>query len=84
MQMTTSIPTLLRLKNVLSLRGIGKSKHYTDIQEGLFTPPVKICERTSAWPAHEVAAINTARIAGKTDDQIRKLVKKLITARSAK
>ncbi len=39
--------------------------------------------RASAWPAHELAAINAARIAGKSDDQIRRLVIDLIVARSA-
>jgi prophage regulatory protein len=33
------------------------------------------------WPASEVSAINTARIAGKTDDEIRVLVVKLEAAR---
>jgi prophage regulatory protein len=83
MKITTSIPTLLRLTDVLVLRGIGKSQHYEDIQKGLFTPPIKIGTRASAWPAHEVAAINSARIAGKTEDQIRKKVTDLIIARTA-
>lgn len=74
---------LLRLNDVLSLRGIGKSQHYEDIQDGLFTPPVKIGSRASAWPEHEVATINAARIAGKTEVQIRKIVIDLINARTS-
>jgi prophage regulatory protein len=35
------------------------------------------------WPSSEVAAINAARIAGKTDDEIRALVVKLEEARKA-
>ena len=81
MTMTTITPKLLRLPAVLAMRGIGKSQHYYDIQAGLFTPPVKISLRASAWPVHEVAAINTARIAGKSTEEIRELVRKLITAR---
>ena len=72
---------LLRLNDVLSLRGLRKSQHYEDIQNGLFTHPVKIGSRASAWPEHEVAAINAARIAGMTDDEIRELVMKLEAAR---
>ena len=83
MKVTTFISALLRLTTVLSLRGVGKSQHYDDIQSGLFTPPVKIGTRASAWPAHEVAALNAARIAGKTDDQIRKIVIDLLAARTA-
>jgi prophage regulatory protein len=41
------------------------------------TPPVKFSERCSIWPEHEISAINTARIAYKSSDQIRELVKKL-------
>ncbi len=37
----------------------------------------------SAGPAHEVAALNAARIAGKTDEEIRALVVKLEAARKA-
>ena len=33
------------------------------------------------WPADEVAALNAARISGKTDDEIRELVKSLHTKR---
>lgn len=47
------------------------------------TPPVKLGERCAAWPAHEVAAINTARIAGKSDEQIRELVTQLEQQRTA-
>jgi len=35
----------------------------------------------SAWPAHEVAALNAARIAGKSNAEVRDLVVRLETAR---
>ena len=56
---------------------------YTAIHEGLFTVPVPIGQRAVGWPDHEVEAIHAARIAGKTDDQIRGLVAKLHNARMA-
>ena len=56
---------------------------YTSIHDGLFTVPVPIGQRAVGWPSSEVAAINAARIAGKSDDQIRELVNKLHTARMA-
>jgi prophage regulatory protein len=52
-----------------------------DIQQGLFTPPVPIGARAVGWPAAELAMLNAARIAGKTDDEIRALVAKLEAAR---
>ncbi len=56
---------------------------YTAIHDGLFTVPVPIGQRAVGWPDTEVKAINAARIAGKTDEQIRELVTKLHNARMA-
>ncbi len=64
----------------------GNASHatvYGEIHDGLFTVPVIIGRRAVGWPDHEVAAINQARIAGKSEDQIRDLVKKLHAARMA-
>ena len=47
---------------------------YTAIKEGLFTKPVSIGQRAVGWPSTEVNAINAARIAGKSDAEIRELV----------
>ncbi|NWF45284.1 transcriptional regulator [Hydrogenophaga sp. D2P1] len=57
---------------------------YGLIRVGLWTQPVKIGERSSGWPSDEVQAINAARIAGQTDEQIRELVKQLHARRAAK
>ncbi|AFL73542.1 MULTISPECIES: helix-turn-helix transcriptional regulator [Thiocystis] len=73
--------TILRLPAVLRERGRSRSAHYLDIQEGLFTHPVSIGARAVGWPSDEVAALNAARIAGKTDAQIRALVIALEAAR---
>lgn len=68
---------LLRLPAVMSATGQTRSTLYLRIKQQLMTPPVKLGERCAAWPAHEVAAINTARIAGKSDEEIRELVTQL-------
>lgn len=73
--------TILRLPSILRERGRSRSAHYMDIQQGLFTPPVPIGARAVGWPADELAALNAARIAGKSDDEIRALVAKLVAAR---
>ena len=49
---------------------------------GLYTPPIKIGPRASAWPDDEVEILNAARIAGKSDQEIRELVCKLVAARA--
>lgn len=75
--------TILRLPAVLRERGRSRSAHYLDIQQGLFTRPVSIGLRAVGWPSGEVAALNTARIAGNSDEEIRALVVKLEAARKA-
>ncbi|HLF97642.1 MAG TPA: AlpA family phage regulatory protein [Methylococcaceae bacterium] len=68
---------LLRKPAVLAARGKSNSQLYRDIQSGLFTKPVEIGPNSSAWPSYEVEAINRAVIAGKSDEEIRKLVSEL-------
>lgn len=73
---------LLRLPAVLKRRGRSRSSHYADIKAGLFVKPVLIGLRATGTPDNEVDALNAARIAGKTDEEIRELVAKLHAARS--
>ncbi len=75
--------SILRLPTILRERGRSRSAHYLDIQQGLFTRQVSIGARAVGWPARELAALNSARIAGQTDEQIRALVVKLEAARKA-
>ncbi len=77
------VTTILRLPSVLHDRGRSRSSHYLDIKQGLFTSPVSIGARSVGWPEHEVTALNAARIAGKTDEEIRALVVKLEAERKA-
>lgn len=73
--------TILRRKQ-LEAAGCGaRSTIYLRVAQGLFTKPVKLGARAVGWPAREVAAINAARIAGQSDDNIRKLVQRLQAAR---
>lgn len=74
---------IVRLREVLVLRGRSRSSHYNDVQRGLFTAPVHVGDRAVGWPAYEVAALNAARVAGKPDHAIRELVKQLEAARKS-
>jgi len=47
------------------------------VRDGLLTKPVPIGPRAVGWPDYEVKAINVARIAGKSEDDIRALVTRL-------
>jgi prophage regulatory protein len=71
----------LRLPDLLRRRGTSRSATYRHIAEGTLPPPVKLGPNTSAWPEHEITAIDAARIAGSTEDEIRALVKSLVAAR---
>ncbi|MGH8501340.1 MAG: helix-turn-helix transcriptional regulator [Gammaproteobacteria bacterium] len=73
---------LRRIADVIAARGCAKSTHYADIANGLWTKPVKL-GHASAWPEHENDTQIAARIAGKSDDEIRALVKELEAARTA-
>ena len=75
--------TILRLPAAKSESGYSRSTIYLRIAQGLWTKQVSLGPRCVGWPAHEVAALNAARIAGKTDEEIRALVVKLETARKA-
>ena len=75
--------TILRRKQVESESGYSRSTIYLRITQGLWTRPVSLGPRAVGWPASEVAALNAARIAGRSDDEIRALVVKLEAARSA-
>jgi prophage regulatory protein len=72
---------ILRLPAVKVATGLSRSTLYLRISQGVFTHPVGLGGRAVGWPAHEVAALNTARIAGKGDTEIRGLVAKLEAAR---
>ena len=74
--------TLLRLPAVKAQTGYSRSTIYLRIAQGLWTRPVSLGARAVAWPESEVAALNAARIAGKTDTDIRALVAKLQAART--
>lgn len=72
---------LLRLRDVLSFSGLARSSLYIRIAEGLWPKPVSLGSRAVAWPANEISAVNAARIAGKSNDEVRQLVSELQAAR---
>ncbi|OQA32579.1 MAG: Prophage CP4-57 regulatory protein (AlpA) [Acidobacteria bacterium ADurb.Bin340] len=74
---------LIRLPEVLRLRGRRKTAHYSDIAAGLFTHPVSLGARAVGWPEHEAQAVNAARIAGKSETEIRALVASLEAQRGS-
>jgi len=74
---------ILRLPAVKTATGLSRSTLYLRIAQEVFTHPISLGGRAVGWPANEVAALNAARIAGKSDAEIRELVTKLEAARRA-
>lgn len=56
------------------------------VARGLLTSPIKLSPgptSPSMWPEHEIDAVVQAHVAGKTEDEIRELVRGLEAARKA-
>ena len=73
--------SILRLPSVKTNTGLSRSTIYLRIAQGEFTKPVSLGGRAVGWPASEVAALNAARIAGKSNAEIRDLVARLEAVR---
>ena len=72
---------ILRIPAAKTQSGYSRSTIYLRISQGLWTKPVRLGPRAVGWPASEVDALNAARIAGKTDAEIRELVLSLQSKR---
>ncbi len=77
------VTQILRLPTVKADSGYSRSTIYLRIEQRLWTKPVKLGARSVGWPANEVAALNAARIAGKSNEEIRALVAKLESSRKS-
>ncbi len=74
---------ILRIPGTKALSGKSRSTIYSEIKAGLWPKPVKLGPRSVGWPETEIEALNKARIAGKTDEEIRRLVLNLEIARKS-
>jgi len=72
---------ILRLPEVQEKSGYARSTIYLRISQGLWTKPIHLGPRSVGWPVQEVIALNSARIAGLSDNEIRALVKRLEASR---
>ena len=73
---------ILRDRIIWERKGTGRSTTYKEIAEGLWPPRVRLGPRAVGTPEHEADAVIAARVAGKSDDEIRALVRSLVAARS--
>ncbi len=78
-----NLEVILRESDVTDATGLKRSTLWDRIKQELFPRPVHIGPRSVGWPQSEVNAINKARIAGRNDNEIRELVRRLESARQA-
>ncbi len=75
--------SILRMSEVKAETGHrSHASIYSAIKAGLFTTGVAIGQRSRGWPSDEVKAINAARIAGKSQAELRELVNRLHAKRT--
>jgi len=77
------VHTILRIPAAQTQSGYSRSTIYLRITQGLWPRQISLWPRAVGWPATEIDALNAARISGKTDDEIRQLVRQLESARKA-
>lgn len=72
-----------RRRQVQELTGKSRSTTYSEISDGLWPPPVRLSAsgHSVGWLEHETQAVLAARVASKSDEEIRALVKALVSAR---
>lgn len=74
---------ILRLPDVKRVLGHrSDASVYNAIKDGTFTTGVSIGQRAKGWPDYEAQAIALARVAGRTDADIRELVTDLHAKRT--
>ncbi len=61
--------------------GLGLSTLYAHIDRGIWPEPVRLSRRFVVFPKDEVDAVLNARIAGKSDAEIKTLVATIMQAR---
>jgi len=76
--------TFMRFQKVMDAMAMSRSTVHLRVKQGLLTQPVRLGDRCTVWPEEEISAINAARLALKTNDEIRELVKQLMKNRPAK
>jgi prophage regulatory protein len=74
--------SLKRAKQGCAQFSVGLSTWYDWLGRGLLPPAISLGARSVAWPQHELDALAAARIAGKSEDEIRALCRELVEARA--
>lgn len=77
-------PVLINIATVAALWSSSASSVRRAVADCTMPPPIVLSPKCTRWVASEVEAVLAARIAGKTPDEIRALVRQLVADRSAR
>ena len=72
---------VIRKPEACSLAGLSNTSLFEQTKAGLFPPPISIGARAVGFIEHEIQSLLAARSVGKSDDEIREIVKALIKQR---
>jgi prophage regulatory protein len=76
-----SIFDYVRMAELKAILGQSHSTSYRGIASGVIPEPIELGPNRKGWPRYEAEAINRARLAGLSDDAVRKIVAALTAAR---
>lgn len=79
---TTDGRQALRQRDISARYAIARATLYVLITRGLWTNPCHRGRRVSFWPAYECEILHAARVAGRCDDDIRNIVRRLEAERA--
>jgi prophage regulatory protein len=72
---------ILRKKEVLAITGLSKSSLHLRINDETMVPSISLGERAVGFIENEVQAVLASMVAGKSKDELRDLVRDLVTKR---
>ncbi|MEP1384363.1 MAG: AlpA family phage regulatory protein [Paraglaciecola sp.] len=72
---------VIRKPEACELAGLSNTSLFEQTKEEIFPPPISIGARAVGFLFHEVQAVLAARSVGKSDDEIRDIVRSLIKQR---
>tara|TARA_R110001606_G_scaffold399267_1_gene583102 strand:- start:4472 stop:4750 length:279 start_codon:yes stop_codon:yes gene_type:complete len=72
---------VIRKPQVCDLAGMSNTSLFEQTRAGIFPPPISLGARAVGFFLHEVQAVLVARSVGKSDDDIKLIVKALIKQR---
>jgi prophage regulatory protein len=66
---------ILRKPETCNVAGMSNTSLFEQTRAGIFPPPISLGARAVGFIAHEIQTVLAARTVGKSDDEIRQIVK---------